>query len=626
MIPGIRLLPRIFYRYDSPSPASRHPLTLDRPISVVALCLSGLFFTYIAVATDTAFFSGPIATESFRALFNYMRLAPVMTPLNNIRYNSQPSNLIEHGIHPHYQHFLVNLPQLLGPALPVLIFSSWPFNRKTVSGMFQNSRLTAAATGCIILSIIPHQEARFLLPCIPLLLTCLRIPQTPPWSHLFWTSWAIFNVAMAILMGVFHQGGVVPAQLAIPELVKTHTLQAHSAEVFWWKTYPAPTYLLGHQPVLGTDGKSINISTVTLMGMPQEKLVATIYATVDKKSPHCEASFLDFFSFGKKYSDTYVAAPLSAWRLDDLPSISNFSFGIDLMPSQAMQFTNIYTTRRHVNLDDMDFGDDGFVPTISRVVGRRGLGVWRVTKDCSPKGKSKGLTKDDAALSSKTQALPEISSNATTSLATSSGKASATPVAKVDDEISQNSTIEKDWTSGSRETNGTSLEPQSTEPATETPLSSSELLSITIPEAAAATPTTPSTDVHEPLPPVVSEPSEAEQDDLLVPSEQPADEASTIVPATAPQTADTSAMHEASGPSMDATSAEVPRETDTTTSTISLVRVDRPASAAQGSGSMNTEFSTAIDRKSLPLDSYTESSVPLSSSRSGAGARRRDEI
>ena len=611
MIPGIRLLPRIFYRYDSLSQGSGHPLTLDRPISVVALCLSGLFFTYMAVATDTAFFSGPNATESFRALFNYMRLAPVMTPLNNIRYNSQPSNLIEHGIHPHYQHFLVNLPQLLGPALPVLIFSSWPLNRKNISGMLQNSRLTAAATGCIILSIIPHQEARFLLPCIPLLLTCLRIPQTPPWSQLFWTSWTIFNVAMAILMGVFHQGGIVPAQLDIPDLVKTHTLHTQSAEVFWWKTYPAPTYLLGHQPVLGTDGKSINISTVTLMGMPQDKLVAAIYAAVDKQSPPCEMSFLDYFSFGKKYSDTYLAAPLSAWRLDDLPSTNNFSFSMDLMPPQAMQFTNIYTTRRHINLDDMDFGDDGLVPTISRVVGRRGLGVWRVTRDCSPKAKAKAVAKDDATPSSQTESLLERSSNVTTPVSATTGKAIPTSAAKSDDKKTRNSTPENSWTSGSRETNGTSLEPQSTELATETPLSSSELLSITIPEAAAATPTTPSTDEKEPLPPIVSE---EEQDTILDPSEQPADEASTTIPTTAPQTADASTVFGEGDATTETTSPVDSRETDTTTSTISLVRLrnddHQEASAQPMSEQASVRLSTSAELRSP----------------SGSGTRRHDEI
>ena len=79
-----------------------------------------MFWTFIAVATDTAFYTGPAATESFRALFSYLDKAPVITPLNNIRYNSQTSNLAEHGLHPHYQHFLVNLPQRLEQPAPHL--------------------------------------------------------------------------------------------------------------------------------------------------------------------------------------------------------------------------------------------------------------------------------------------------------------------------------------------------------------------------------------------------------------------------------------------------------------------------------------------------------------------------
>ena len=47
---------------------------------------------------------------------------------------------------------------------------------------------------------------------------------------------------------------------------------------------------------------------------------------------------------------------------------------------------NVATFRKHVNLDDMDFGDDGVVETLRRVVGRRGLGVWRVERICEVKG------------------------------------------------------------------------------------------------------------------------------------------------------------------------------------------------------------------------------------------------
>ena len=47
---------------------------------------------------------------------------------------------------------------------------------------------------------------------------------------------------------------------------------------------------------------------------------------------------------------------------------------------------NVATFRRHVNLDDLDFGDDGVVETLKRVVGRRGLGLWRVERICEVEG------------------------------------------------------------------------------------------------------------------------------------------------------------------------------------------------------------------------------------------------
>ena len=34
----------------------------------------------------------------------------------------------------------------------------------------------------------------------------------------------------------------------------------------------------------------------------------------------------------------------------------------------------------------MDFGDDGVVETLRRVVGRRGLGIWKVERICEVDG------------------------------------------------------------------------------------------------------------------------------------------------------------------------------------------------------------------------------------------------
>lgn len=374
----------------------------------MAIISAGLFFSVVAIATDTAFYTGPESTASFRALFSYVRSAPVVTPLNNLRYNLQGSNLAEHGLHPHYQHFLVNLPQLLGPAFVWFLYSMWPLSKRKLQSMICHPRLSSATAGSFLLSIIPHQEPRFLLPCIPLILTYLQPSTSPKHRRLFWLSWALFNAVMGVLMGTYHQGGVIPAQIAIPDLVsKQIELNGYPrAQVFWWKTYPPPTYLLGMPPASNARTPPINITTTTLMGRPQPQLLSTLQQAVIENTPSCATnknSFLEFLLPQSRYTDTYLAAPFSAWRFDDSVSLKG-PRGNTLQQVNStiiykgeqdeedetekdkeqgqLVLTLLYQYHKHVNLDDMDFAEDGVGSTLARVVGRRGLGVWKVTRLC----------------------------------------------------------------------------------------------------------------------------------------------------------------------------------------------------------------------------------------------------
>ena len=306
---------------------------------------SGLFFTSIAILIDTSFYR---PSASFLEIVRN----PILTPLNNILYNANPSNLALHGLHHRYQHFLVNLPQLLGPAYIAMILSlfSWPI----VPSWMRNTRALSAFSATVLLSIFPHQEPRFLLPCVPLLLSCVRMHH----SRICLAVWIVFNAALGFLMGVYHQGGVIPAQLAMRDIISTNTVAqgiktTPEAKVFWWKTYSPPRWLLGPE-------QDSHVDTADLMGIPGLDMIQQLNEAV----PNCPKS-----------SPIYLVAPTSATFLDEYTSLAT-------PHSPNLQLYRLWTYRNHVNLDDLDFGDDGVLTTLKRVIGRRGLGIWSVRRAC----------------------------------------------------------------------------------------------------------------------------------------------------------------------------------------------------------------------------------------------------
>ncbi|KAK3368142.1 glycosyltransferase family 22 protein [Podospora didyma] len=327
LIPGLRLLP--YY--------------LKNPLSLVAMIAAGLSTTVIAIALDTAFYTPH--SISWMDLVRH----PVITPLNNLLYNISPANLAQHGLHPWYQHLLVNLPQLLGPAAILL------FVRPHLS-----LRLYSAISGIFVLSIFQHQEARFLLPTIPLILSSVRLPKRESTVRIWIGSWIIFNLIFGTLMGVYHQGGIVPAQVFMSK-------QPDATQSVWWKTYMPPIWLL--------NGKNEVLTTRDLMGIEGQKLFEELgkLATCDTPADRRSLEYL------KEKNGTYLIAPVSATWLD--PYLPNKGL-------EGLRFREVWRHQQHFNLDDLDFVEDGVWNTLSRVIGKRGLAIWRVTKSC-PGAKSR---------------------------------------------------------------------------------------------------------------------------------------------------------------------------------------------------------------------------------------------
>ncbi|KAI5917217.1 Alg9-like mannosyltransferase [Camillea tinctor] len=331
LIPGLRLI----------------PFFLKRPLSLVAMAAAGLFTVLIAISLDTSFYTPH--SISWSDLYRH----PVITPWNNLRYNMVPSNLAQHGLHPWYQHSLVNLPLLIGPAVGLLFMKP-----------HRSLRLYSGISGIVVLSMFQHQEARFLLPTVPLFLSSVKLPKSPTYSKIWIATWIGFNVVLGLLMGVYHQGGIVPAQVFMSN-------QPDATQAVWWKTYMPPIWLL--------NGKNSVLTTRDVAGMEGETLLEElgIIATCDTPADRRNREYL------KESNGTYLVAPLSATWLD--PYLDNK--GLD-----GLRFREVWRYRKHFNLDDLDWAEDGFWPTLKRVIGRRGIAIWRVTKSCDrPPGNEKRL-------------------------------------------------------------------------------------------------------------------------------------------------------------------------------------------------------------------------------------------
>jgi hypothetical protein len=208
------------------------PSTVRRLAATVAVALQGLAaflsWSLIFIVVDTFYFH-PALLEGALDLSQLEKVAgrAVIAPLNNLLYNIQYDNLELHGVHPRLTHLTVNMPMLFGPVFLVFLVRSLRHPDRSFFG----GACVFFPLAC--LSLAPHQEPRFLLPAlVPLhIFTALngrtgvvRFLTTHKLGVLLWVG---FNVALTLLFGILHQGGVVPMLLSLSSLASSPVEHPH---------------------------------------------------------------------------------------------------------------------------------------------------------------------------------------------------------------------------------------------------------------------------------------------------------------------------------------------------------------------------------------------------------------
>eukprot|EP00501_MAST-03F_sp_TOSAG23-6_P000780 GSMAST32.ASY1.ANO1.810.1 assembled CDS len=211
-------------RFTFPKKDSMKKKTLLSRIFVIfhALIEVGVGFIFVSLICIYA------DTQYFKIYHSDRKRGWIITPLNAFLYNIRPSNLADHGIHPRYNHSVINMTQ-----------EKYTNVIEKIPEKVRYLLHACIFCGLLLLSIAPHQEARFLLPIlIPLLLVSNSTKKRK-----FWLFWFAFNLTLAIFYGCIHQAGVVTSLIDLGGNISLHSSSSH--KIIYAHTYMPPRHFLG---------------------------------------------------------------------------------------------------------------------------------------------------------------------------------------------------------------------------------------------------------------------------------------------------------------------------------------------------------------------------------------------
>lgn len=216
-------------------------LNISQKINYIAALLLGLFSMNICItAVDTLYYN----KCHYSSIYNFTNI--IHTPLNFIFYNLNIKNLESHGLHPRWLHTIVNIPLLFSVYGIILI----KYNVKKIFCLFNNLHLNTEmilllcfCVPLILLSTIPHQEPRFIVPLIvPFSILYGGESLRNYLQKKFCTYlWIISNALCLFFYGFMHQAGIYLSMQHINGQLGNNT------SIIFYKTYMPPRYFLPHE-------------------------------------------------------------------------------------------------------------------------------------------------------------------------------------------------------------------------------------------------------------------------------------------------------------------------------------------------------------------------------------------
>ncbi|XP_067949323.1 GPI mannosyltransferase 4-like isoform X2 [Watersipora subatra] len=240
---GYALVPGLYWLFQGKRPSSLKDILLAGVRGLLNLPYV-INTALIFILFDTSYYRSKRFSVDYNLLDQF-----IITPLNFLLYNKNSSNLAQHGLHPRYLHVLVNAPLLFGPLIAFLIiFIYMAFcihnngHRKILVMLF-----LGLVTPLSLLSVFPHQEARFIIPMLvpSVLITAyaLSLINSKVLYAIFFLFWIPHNIIFGVFFGAAHQGGVVPSLLYLHKQ-KVEGAFNGGVTLVYHRTYMPPRSLL----------------------------------------------------------------------------------------------------------------------------------------------------------------------------------------------------------------------------------------------------------------------------------------------------------------------------------------------------------------------------------------------